>query len=74
MEDLYTHLNVQKNDFFQNILYGITYLQEEQERRLNNPSEEHRFVLLEVALACVEQFNIFELFSSSLYLLSDGLM
>lgn len=44
LEDLYMHLNVQKNDFFQNILYGITYLQEEQERRLNNPSEEHRWI------------------------------
>lgn len=44
LEDLYNHLNVQKNDFFQNILYGVTYLQEEQERRLNNPSEEHRWI------------------------------
>lgn len=44
LEDLYMHLNVQKNDFFQNILYGTTYLQEEQERRLNNPAEEHRWI------------------------------
>lgn len=44
LEDLYSHLNVQKNDFFQNILYGVEYLQEEQQRRLNNPSEEHRWI------------------------------
>lgn len=42
--DFYRSLTSIKDDFFQNILYGISFLQEEQQRRLTGPSEEHRWM------------------------------
>jgi hypothetical protein len=41
-EHYYSKLFVQKNDFFQNIQYGVELLREIQQQRLASPSEEHR--------------------------------
>jgi predicted metalloendopeptidase len=41
-ERYYSKLFVQKNDFFQNIQYGVEFLREIQQERLASPSEEHR--------------------------------
>jgi predicted metalloendopeptidase len=43
-EHYYSKLLVQKNDFFQNIQYGIELLREIQQERLASPSEEHRWI------------------------------
>jgi predicted metalloendopeptidase len=43
-ERYYSKLYVQKNDFFQNIQYGVDFLREIQQERLASPSEEHRWV------------------------------
>lgn len=42
--DFYRTFLIQKNDFFQNIRYGINFLQAHEQRRLNLPSEEHRWM------------------------------
>lgn len=43
-EQYYSKLFVQKNDFFQNIQYGVELLREIQQERLASPSEEHRWI------------------------------
>ncbi|XP_021937704.1 protein gone early isoform X2 [Zootermopsis nevadensis] len=43
-ERYYSKLFVQKNDFFQNIQYGVEFLREIQQERLASPSEEHRWI------------------------------
>ncbi|XP_075237037.1 endothelin-converting enzyme homolog [Lycorma delicatula] len=44
LEDFYRHLYVQRNDFFQNIRYGIQFLQEFEQRRLSTPLPEYRWM------------------------------
>lgn len=44
MERYYSKLFVQKNDFFQNIQYGMEFLREIQQECLASPSEEHRWI------------------------------
>ncbi|XP_069683411.1 protein gone early isoform X2 [Periplaneta americana] len=40
----YSKLFVQKNDFFQNIQYGVEFLREAQQERLTRPVQEHRWL------------------------------
>lgn len=40
--DYYRSLTSMKHDFFGNIIYAVNFVVEEQQKRLMNPSEEHR--------------------------------
>jgi len=40
----YEPLAIIKDDFFQNVLGGVSFVLEESKRRLNSPSEEHRWM------------------------------
>ncbi|PSN48713.1 hypothetical protein C0J52_08789 [Blattella germanica] len=44
LERYYAKLFVQKNDFFQNILYGVEFLREKQQERLVSTADEHRWL------------------------------
>ncbi|KAJ9589337.1 hypothetical protein L9F63_017466, partial [Diploptera punctata] len=44
LEHYYSKLLVQKNDFFQNILYGVEFLKEMQQERLTSSEEEYRWI------------------------------
>uniref|UniRef100_A0A1B6CAA0 Peptidase M13 N-terminal domain-containing protein n=1 Tax=Clastoptera arizonana TaxID=38151 RepID=A0A1B6CAA0_9HEMI len=43
IDEFYRSMHVQKHDFFQNVLYGVTFLQKYQQKRLKMPAEEHRW-------------------------------
>lgn len=44
LEEYYSRLHVQKNDFFRNIQYGVSFLQEERTRRYVSPKEEYKWL------------------------------
>ncbi|EEB18638.1 endothelin-converting enzyme, putative [Pediculus humanus corporis] len=46
LEEYYSKLYVQKNNFFQNILYGVSFLQENNRRSYVNPKSEYRWLSL----------------------------
>lgn len=42
LEAYYAKLHVQKNDFFRNIQYGVSFLQENRRSRYVTPKEEYK--------------------------------
>lgn len=44
LDDMYTAMSVQVNDFLGNILYGVHFLRKTQEKMLLNPQPEHRWM------------------------------
>ena len=44
LDDYYTAMSVQVNDFLGNILYGVHFLRKTEERMLLNPLPEHRWL------------------------------
>nr|CAD7396102.1 unnamed protein product [Timema poppensis] len=44
LDSYYKEMYVQKNNFFQNILYGVTFLQATEMSKLLAPAEEHRWM------------------------------
>ncbi|KAL0268403.1 UNVERIFIED_CONTAM: hypothetical protein PYX00_010359 [Menopon gallinae] len=46
LEEYYSKLYVQKNNFFENIQYGVSFLKEEMRRRYAYPKEEYKWIRL----------------------------
>ncbi|XKL65303.1 hypothetical protein PGB90_008723 [Kerria lacca] len=44
IDDYYANFNAIKNDFFQNIIYGVSFIQEDLQRRLKSSQEEYRWI------------------------------
>ncbi len=44
IDSYYSNLNAIKNDFFQNVLYGVSLVKDNLQKQLTSPQDEYKYV------------------------------